>query len=229
VSILLLSKDRKMLEMSAFAGYSEEAHNIRIPVSSSITGWVVQNRQPLRVGDVSADPRYIQFSPEVRSELAVPLIYRGEVLGVLNVESDRPNAYSESDEEMLSTLAGSLAAIIANARLLEQLRRQMERQRLLLDITSKIRRSGDLDSILRTTAGELLRAMRASHAEVRLLLQPEQSLKMEVNDEHPGSMVGKSNPACGGTCHFAGTPPFPTDRQSGAPPRNLLCADQCRN
>jgi GAF domain-containing protein/HAMP domain-containing protein len=175
VSILLLSKDRKMLEMSAFAGYSEEARNIRIPVSSGITGWVVQNRQPLRVGDVSADPRYIQVSPEVRSELAVPLIYRGEVLGVLNVESDRPNAYSESDEEMLSTLAGSLAAIIANARLLEQLRRQMERQRLLLDITSKIRRSGDLDSILRTTAGELLRAMRASHAEVRLLLQPEQS------------------------------------------------------
>ncbi len=175
VSILLLDKDKNTLEIRAFAGYSEEVRNIRIPIGSGITGWVAQHRQPLRVGDVSADPRYIQISAQVRSELAVPLIYRGEVLGVLNVESDRLNAYTESDEEMLSAVAGSLSAIIANARLLEQVRRQMERQRLLLDITSKIRRSTDLDSVLRTTAGELLRATRARHAEIRLMLQPEQS------------------------------------------------------
>ncbi|MEJ5239994.1 MAG: GAF domain-containing protein [Anaerolineales bacterium] len=175
VSILLTSKDKKFLEMKAFAGYSEEAREIRIPIGSGIIGWVAQNRRPLRVGNVSADPRYIQVSAETRSELAIPLLYRGELLGVLNVESERLNAYTENDEEMLSTLAGSLAAIIANARLLEQLRRQMERERLLFEITDKIRRSSDLQTILVTTAGELLRALHAQRAAIEIALQPEPS------------------------------------------------------
>lgn len=175
VSILLTSKDKKFLEMKAFAGYSEEAREIRIPIGSGVTGWVAQNRRPLRIGDVSADPRYIQVSPETRSELAIPLLYRGELLGVLNLESERLNAYTESDEEMLSTLAGSLAAIIANARLLERLRRQMERERLLFEITDKIRRSSDMQTILMTTAGELLRAMRARRAAIEIALQPQRS------------------------------------------------------
>lgn len=177
VSILLADKDKKFLEVKAFSGYSEEVRGLRVPFGSGITGWAAQQRRPLRIGDVTADPRYIQVSPETRSELALPLLYRGEVLGVLNIESERINAYSESDEEMLSTLAGSLAAIIANARLLEQLRRRMERERLLFEITDKIRRSSDMQTILMTTAGELLRILGAQHATVELVLPTEQSPK----------------------------------------------------
>ncbi|MFO3796892.1 MAG: GAF domain-containing protein, partial [Anaerolineales bacterium] len=177
VSILLADKNKEFLEFKAFAGYSEETRGLRIPFGSGITGWVAQQRRPLRIGDVTADPRYIQVSPETRSEMAIPLIYRGEVLGVLNAESERLNAYSESDEEMLSTLASSLAAIIANARLLEQLRRRIERERLLFEITNKIRRSSDIQTILMTTAGELLRILRAEHATIELALPTEQSPK----------------------------------------------------
>ncbi|MFN3742041.1 MAG: GAF domain-containing protein [Anaerolineales bacterium] len=177
VSILLTDKNKEFLEVKAFSGYSDEARGIRIPIGSGITGWVAQHHRPLRIGDVTADPRYIQVSPETRSEIAIPLIYRGEVLGVLNAESERINAYSESDEEMLSTLAGSLAAIIANARLLEQLRRRVERERLLFEITDKIRRSSDMQTILMTTAGELLRILGAQHATVELALPTEQSPK----------------------------------------------------
>ncbi len=120
------------------------------------------------MNDVTKDSRYIAVNSKVRSELALPLIYRNEVLGVLNVESTRPNAYTENDEEMLGTLAGSLAAIIAHSRLLEQYRQQVERERLLYEITSKIRRTTDPKKILAITAEELSKATNARRTEIAI-------------------------------------------------------------
>jgi len=69
---------------------------------------------------------------------------------------------------MLGTLGGSLAAVVANARLLEQIRSQAERERLLYDVTSKIRRSTDIQSILATTASELTKALGARQATITI-------------------------------------------------------------
>lgn len=168
VSILLLDRDRKTLEMRAFIGYSEDANAIRIPLGTGITGWAATHRKPLRVDDVTRDSRYIQVSENTRSELAIPLIYRNELLGIVNVESEQVAAYNENDEEMLGTLAGSLAAVIANARLLAQIRRQAERERMLYEVTSKIRRSTDVRSILATTASELTRAVGARYTQIKI-------------------------------------------------------------
>ncbi|HVN16264.1 MAG TPA: GAF domain-containing protein, partial [Anaerolineales bacterium] len=168
VSILLLDRDRKELQLKASVGYSEEANQIRVEVGSGVTGWVAAHRRPLRVDDVSEEPRYIQISANTASELAVPLIYRNELLGVLNVESEQPGAYTDNDEEMLGTLGGSLAAVIANARLLEQIRTQAERERLLYEVTSKIRRSTDIQTILATTASELTKAVRARRTQIKI-------------------------------------------------------------
>jgi GAF domain-containing protein len=138
-----------------------------------ITGWVANHRRPARLDDVSKDTRYIKVNERVRSELAVPLIYRNEVLGVLNVESTRSKAYNETDEEILGTLGGSLAAIIAHSRLLEQFRRQAERERLLYEVTSKIRRSTNVQTILATTANELTKSLGARRTQIRIDLQSE--------------------------------------------------------
>ena len=168
VMILLLDRDRKELQVKASVGYSEEVAQIRIPVGSGVTGWVAAHRRPLRIDDIADEPRYIQVSSNTRSELAVPLIYRNEMLGVLNVESEQQAAYSESDEEMLGTLGGSLAAVIANARLLEQIRTQAERERQLFEVTSKIRRSTDIQTILETTGNELMKVVGARHARITI-------------------------------------------------------------
>lgn len=117
------------------------------------------------------DPRYLEISSNTRSELAIPLVYRNELLGVLNVESEQVDAYTENDEEMLGTLGGSLAAIIANARLLEQIRLQAERERLVYEVSAKIRRSTDIQSIMMTTASELTRITGAHYA--KLQIKPE--------------------------------------------------------
>ncbi len=168
VMILLANREKKMLEVKASTGYAEDVTSLQFAIGSGVTGWVAAHKRPLRVRDVSEDPRYVQISSNTRSELAIPLIYRNELLGVLNVESEQMDAYNENDEEMLGTLGGSLAAIIANARLLEQIRVQAERERLIYEVTSKIRRSTDIQSILMTTASELTRITGARYAKINI-------------------------------------------------------------
>lgn len=176
ISILLADKEQKTLEVRSAIGYpNEESSRLKIPFGVGITGWVASHRQAQRINDVSKDSRYIAVNSKVRAELAIPLIYRNEVLGVLNVESIRLNAYTENDEEMLGTLAGSLAAIIAHSLLLEQFRRQVERERLLYDITSKIRRTSSPEKILSIATNELSKILNTRKAQIEVVIQTEQN------------------------------------------------------
>jgi len=168
VTILLADREKKLLEIKAAVGYAPEIYDLKVPIGNGITGWVAAHRRTLRVNNVQEDARYIEGSANTRSELAIPLIYRSELLGILNVESEQPGAYTESDEELLGTLGGSLAAIIANARLLEQIRAQAERERILFEITDKIRRTTDMQTIITTTVSELARVTGASHTQIRI-------------------------------------------------------------
>ncbi|HSK89235.1 MAG TPA: GAF domain-containing protein [Anaerolineales bacterium] len=172
VSILLADREKKVLEVKAAVGYASNVFDLRVPLGSGVTGWVAAHRRTLRVNNVLQDTRYIEGSPNTRSEMAIPLLYRSELLGVLNVESEQFSAYAENDEELLGTLGGSLAAIIANARLLEQIRAQADRERILFEIADKIRRTTDIETILATTASELTRAVGATGAWIRLGVSP---------------------------------------------------------
>lgn len=177
VAILLVDREKKTLEVKAAIGYAEDVFALRIPIGNGVTGWAGAHRRALRVNDVLQDIRYIEGSPNTRSEMAIPLLYRSELLGVLNVESEQLAAYAENDEELLGTLGGSLAAIIANARLLEQIRAQAERERVLFEISDKIRRTTDMQTILATTASELTRALGASSARIKLGTNPASTSK----------------------------------------------------
>jgi GAF domain-containing protein len=168
VAILLADREKKSLEVRAAVGYASGVFDLRILVGSGITGWAAAHRRTLRINNVLQDTRYIEGSPNTRSEMAIPLVYRSELLGVLNVESEQFAAYAENDEELLGTLGGSLAAIIANARLLEQIRAQAERERILFEISDKIRRTTDMETILTTTVSELTRAIGANSARIKL-------------------------------------------------------------
>jgi len=161
VSILLLDKKYNTLRVMAASGYDTDILGMQIEVGEGITGWVAEHGEPQIVKDVQRDSRYIPGKESVRSEMAVPLVYRGELLGVLNVESDMVNAHDEHDQDILGTLAGSLAAIIVNARL-------SERQQQLFQITNKIRQSVNMDTILETTAEELTKALQARRTRIEV-------------------------------------------------------------
>jgi len=183
VSILLADREKKLLEVKAAVGYADTVFDLQIPVGNGITGWAAEHRKTLRVNNVQQDTRYIEGSSNTRSEMAIPLLYRSELLGVLNVESEQLSAYAENDEELLGTLGGSLAAIIANARLLEQIRAQAERERFLHEISDKIRRTTDIQTILATTASELTRAVGANSARIKLGPNPVNGKKRRAGNE----------------------------------------------
>ncbi len=96
----------------------------RIPTSSGLAGAAVREWRPINVPDVSRDPRYIAVNPETRSELIVPLFYKGRIIGVLDLEHTRPNFFNEEHERMLTTLGAQIAIAIENARLYQAVRRQ---------------------------------------------------------------------------------------------------------
>ncbi|MBW8011711.1 MAG: GAF domain-containing protein [Chloroflexi bacterium] len=180
VAILLLNKPENKLELISSSGYEDDILGMEIDVGKGITGWVAANKKALIINDVREDPRYIPGKDSVLSELAVPLIYRDELLGVLNVESDETNAFDDHDREILSTMASSLSSIIVNTRLSES-------QTQLFEVTDKIRQSIDMKSIMKTTTDELNRILNTRR--VRIEINLEAPTKEPVIE--PGSENGK--------------------------------------
>src|SRR5690606_28234699 len=122
-SLVLRHPKSDLLEIEAAIGLPGAAAGLRLPLGRGITGWVAMHGVTARVGDVRKDPRYILVRPEVRSELAVPLLADGSVRGVLNVDSERIEAFSEDDEAALIELARHADIVVRNAWLFEQARR----------------------------------------------------------------------------------------------------------
>jgi PAS domain S-box-containing protein len=104
-----------------------------IPVGHGITGVVAQTGTSMRLDDITADARYIARTPEMRSELCVPLKLGSCVIGVFNVESRVPGAFCESDERVLSTICGQLATAIGRLRAAAAHREVQERSRRLAE------------------------------------------------------------------------------------------------
>jgi sigma-B regulation protein RsbU (phosphoserine phosphatase) len=84
-------------------------------------------RRLVHVPDVRKDPRYVMVNPEARSEMAVPLIYKGKVIGVLDLEHTRTNYFNEDHERAMSTLTAQIAISIENAQLYQRVAQQEQR------------------------------------------------------------------------------------------------------
>jgi PAS domain S-box-containing protein len=95
-------------------------------LGEGITGWVARYGQSVRLGDVRQDPRYYPLREGIRSEMCVPLRLGDQILGVVNVESSRPDAYNEDDQHVLETVAAQMAVAVQNARLYEQMQQYAE-------------------------------------------------------------------------------------------------------
>jgi sigma-B regulation protein RsbU (phosphoserine phosphatase) len=98
-----------------------------IPIGKGLVGHAAQSKEAILAADVSKDPRYLLLNPETRSELAVPLIYQGTVIGVLDLEHTRRGYFTEDHKRTLTTLAAQIAIAIENARLYEQIAKQEKR------------------------------------------------------------------------------------------------------
>src|SRR5258707_3658874 len=127
-SVLLVDPETEKLQHRFALRFQEQLHlKHDIPVGRGLVGYAAKSKEAVLVPDVSKDPRYILLNPETRSELAVPLIYKEKVIGVLDLEHTRRGYFTEDHKRTLSTLAAQIAIAIENARLYEQIAKQEQR------------------------------------------------------------------------------------------------------
>jgi sigma-B regulation protein RsbU (phosphoserine phosphatase) len=137
-SIFLLDAEKKVLRHRFSVRYDQRVNLDNIPLGKGITGAAAESREAVRVLNTMEDPRYIASHPDIRSELAVPLIAQDRVVGVLDVESDRVAFFTEDHQRTLSLLAPQIASSVENARLYEELARREKRMEQDLTAARKL-------------------------------------------------------------------------------------------
>ncbi len=138
-TILLWNERTEQFEHRFSTRYGERITRERnVALGAGLIGTAAQERAPILSPDVRKDPRYVAENPETRSELSVPLIYKGRVIGVIDLEHTRVNYYNEDHQRTLTTLASQVAISIANARLYQRIHEEEQRMERDLDMAREV-------------------------------------------------------------------------------------------
>jgi len=190
-SLVLINPTTSFLEIHAAQNLSSVARKLKLRVGEGITGWVARHGKPARVGDVTQDKRYVSVRRDVRSELAVPLEVQGEVRGVINVDSDRVDAFSADDQELLQELGLQAAKVIHNTWLYEQLRLKVRLIELLSSVSRTINSTLNLDEALRAITREGCELMRARMCSLMLLDETREWLDLRASHGADDAYINK--------------------------------------
>ncbi len=152
-AVLLPTENTNELYIRFAIGHRlEVVENWRIPIGDGIIGAAASTGQPIRVGDVTRDPRYLAALDEVRSEMAVPLIVRGRVIGVMDIESRQLDYFTPAQQSILSLVAGRIGTAIENARLYENAQKQAQTLLLLNEIGREASATLRVEEVLKRAA-----------------------------------------------------------------------------
>ncbi len=165
-SIMLKDEQSQLLRFEVFRGIDPEIiKDMEIPIGYGVTGLVMQEGSPKLVNDVTLEPKYITVRQDIRSELVVPLNINGVVMGVVSVDSDKKDAFSEQDLELLQTISNQAAQILSKTMLTQALERKIMMRDILIDIASEVEKTIELrdvfDNIMNhlTTSFNITRGM----------------------------------------------------------------------
>jgi GAF domain-containing protein len=157
------------LLVKAYAGLPTlELASTVLSVGERTVGAAASEKRTIRLSEISEGSLYQPIDPDCHSVVCVPVTYQDRLLGVLNVENTEVAAFDETDQEIITTLADNLASIISNIQLVDQVKLQVDRQQQLYDITSKIRRSADIETIMQTSIAEICNAMGIRRASIEI-------------------------------------------------------------
>jgi sigma-B regulation protein RsbU (phosphoserine phosphatase) len=155
-AILLLNERTNDLRMRFQIGHTPEAERLRIRVGKGVVGRAAEHRESVLLQDVTQDDNYISANPGVRSELAVPLIVKNRVIGVIDLQSEQVGYFQPEHRRLLELTASRVAQAIENARLYTRVARQAQTLAVLNEISREVTSILDLDPLLERI-GELLR------------------------------------------------------------------------
>ena len=190
-SVSLVNPTTGLLELEASHGLPASSDGLRLRIGQGITGWVARTGEPARAGDVAADSRYVPVRSGVRSELAVPMDVQGAVRGVLNVDSELPNAFGEEDEELLVELAIQAAKVIQNTWLYEQLRFKARMFESLASVNQTIQSTMNLDEALDSITREAQNLMSVKLCSLLMLDESKEALELRSSIGAGETYLGK--------------------------------------
>ncbi len=157
-AILLLNEQRQELYVRFQVGYPPEvAERLRVKVGQGVTGRAAETRQPVLVADTTLPDYYIEALPNVQSELAIPLIVKNRVIGVIDLEAREKGYFTEEHKRVLTLIASRMAVGIENARLHTRISRQARTLALLNEIARELSSILNLDELLKSIAQILQR------------------------------------------------------------------------
>lgn len=146
--VLLLNETQDtLIPHPSYRGREIEKTGGNLPVTKGISGRVATTRRAMRVRDVRLEPAYFEISSRTRSELCVPIMSGSKIFGVLNVERDRPDAFTDSDERLLTTIAGELANAMQRIQLNELENSRRRQAETVLQATKVLASLLDLPSL----------------------------------------------------------------------------------
>lgn len=168
----------EQLVLAAGSGYvgrqmMAQNHKIALGNPRSVVAQVARDQKRVLIDDVENAPNFLPNSllPDTKSEVALPLFSRGQFIGVMDLQSDRVNGFSNSLLSILDVLAVQLANAILNARLYESVSRDSRHELAMTEIMASVQNANSVDDVLKTAARELGRALRVPHTIVELELK----------------------------------------------------------
>jgi len=180
VAILLLDKEEKLLRVRSQIGWDAGKDTISLGRHEGITGASVAGKQPVYAPDVSKDERYICAAKSTRSELAIPLMVRDEVVGVLDCQSDRVDHFDHQTIELLTLFSTQASIALENARLYSLERQRARQLEAINTIAQQSTAVMELEELLTRVCSIIQRAFQVSH--VSLFLREEGDLVLRAHE-----------------------------------------------
>src|SRR5215469_2413718 len=180
VAILLLDKEEKLLRVRSQIGWDAGKDTISLGRHEGITGASVAGKQPVYAPDVSKDERYICAAKSTRSELAIPLMVRDEVVGVLDCQSDRVDHFDHQTIELLTLFSTQASIALENARLYSLERQRARQLEAINTIAQQSTAVMELEELLTRVCSIIQRAFQGSH--VSLFLREEGDLVLRAHE-----------------------------------------------
>jgi diguanylate cyclase (GGDEF)-like protein len=189
VAILLLDKEARQLCVRSQIGWDSGHDTVRLAVGEGITGTAALRKEPIYVPDVSKDARYVCSAKATRSELAIPLMVRDEVVGVLDCQSDRLDHFDKDTIHLLTLFSTQASMALQNARLYSLERQRARQLQAINAIAQQTTAVLDLEELLSRVCCLIQEAFRVAH--VSLLLREEGDLVLRA---HHGTLTPRMGP-----------------------------------
>jgi diguanylate cyclase (GGDEF)-like protein len=198
VAILLLDEENAELYVRRQVGWDEGQDKARVKLGKGITGAAAHQKRPVYAPDVSKDPRYIMAAKTTKSELAVPLMVRDQVVGVLDCQSANPNHFDSETADMLTLFSTQASMALQNARLYSLERRRASQLEAINAIAQQTTAVLDLKELLSKVCLLIEQAFQVSHVSVLLKDENDLVLRASHGKLTPRVPEGGRLPADGG-------------------------------